>query len=52
MTIFDVKQNKGEFDRAYYRLKKGQYRAIFFFEKSDIRVVNLKHRSEVYRQWP
>jgi len=52
MSIFDVKQNRGEFDRTYYRLRKGQYRALFFFEKSDIRVVTLEHRSEVYRQWP
>lgn len=52
LTIFDVKQVKGEFDRTYYRLRKGQYRAIFYFEKSDIRVVSLEHRSEVYRQWP
>ena len=45
-------QVKGGFDRTYYRLRQGQYRAIFYFENSDIRVVTLEHRSEVYRLWP
>lgn len=52
LTIFDVKLIKGDYGRTYYRLRKGQYRAIFYFEKPDIRVAVLEHRSEVYRQWP
>jgi mRNA interferase RelE/StbE len=51
ITIFDIKQIKGEYKNTYYRLRKGQYRAIFFFESKDIRVVALEHRSEVYKKW-
>lgn len=51
LSIFDVKQIKGEYRNSYYRLRKGQYRAIFFFDGGNIRVVALEHRSEVYRKW-
>lgn len=52
MTIFDVKPIKGEYLHVYYRLRKGQYRAIFYFESERIKVIALEHRSEVYKQWP
>lgn len=51
MSIFDVKQIKGGYKSTYFRLRKGQYRAIFFFEAADIKVIALEHRSEVYRKW-
>jgi mRNA-degrading endonuclease RelE of RelBE toxin-antitoxin system len=51
MTIFDVKPIKGGYKNAYYRLRKVQYRAIFFFEDGDIKVIALEHGSEVYRKW-
>lgn len=51
MSIFDVKQIKGGYKHIYYRLRKGQYRAIFHFEGTDIKVIALEHRSEVYRKW-
>jgi mRNA interferase RelE/StbE len=51
LTIFDIKQIKGEHKKTYYRLRKGQYRAIFFFESKNIKVVALEHRSEVYKKW-
>ena len=51
LSIFDIKQIKGELKRPYYRLRKGQYRAIFYFESKDIKVVALEHRSEVYKKW-
>ena len=52
LTIFDIKQIKGEYKQTYYRLRKGQYRAIFFFEGKNIKVIALEHRSEVYKKWP
>jgi mRNA interferase RelE/StbE len=52
MTIFDVKPIKGDFERNYFRLRKGRYKAIFFFDHGNIKVIALEHRSEVYRQWP
>ena len=51
MTIFDVKQVKGNFRHTYYRLRKGQYRAVFFFDHGTIKVIALEHRSEVYKKW-
>lgn len=51
MTIFDVKQIKGSYRNTYYRLRKGQYRAVFFFANGNIKVIALEHRSEVYRKW-
>lgn len=52
MSIFDIKQIKGDYSAVYYRLRKGQYRAIFFFENETIKVIALEHRSEVYKKWP
>jgi mRNA interferase RelE/StbE len=51
LSIFDVKPIKGDYLHTYYRLRKGQYRAIFFFKGKDIKVIALEHRSEVYRKW-
>ena len=51
MSIFDVKKIKGDYQNAYYRLRKGNYRAIFFFENKNIKVIALEHRSEVYKKW-
>lgn len=51
LTLFDIKQIKGEHRHTYYRLRKGQYRAIFFFDLKTIKVVALEHRSEVYKKW-
>lgn len=52
LTIFDIKQIKGSYRNTYYRLRKSQYRAIFFFEGKHIKVIALEHRSEVYKTWP
>jgi len=51
ISIFDIKQVKGDYKNVYYRMRKGQYRAIFFFDKGNIRVIALDHRSEVYKKW-
>ncbi len=47
--LFDIKEVKGEFRRSYFRLRKGKYRAIFYQEDTDIFVVAIGKREEVYR---
>ena len=53
LSLFDIKQLKlsKETSRMYYRLRKGKYRAIFYFENNDIFVIALDKREEVYRKW-
>jgi mRNA interferase RelE/StbE len=51
LQLFDVKEMRGPFRRTYYRLRKGKYRAIFFFEDDGIAVVYVGKREEVYRLW-
>ncbi len=51
MNLFDVKRLKSEGERAYYRLRKGKYRAIFYLEKGDFYVIAIAKREEVYQQW-
>jgi mRNA interferase RelE/StbE len=53
LNLFDIKQLKTskEKDRIYYRLRKGKFRAIFYLGDSDIFVVALDKREEVYRKW-
>ena len=53
LRLFDIKQLRvsEEKSRSYYRLKKGKYRAIFYFECNDIFIVALDKREEVYKKW-
>jgi len=51
LRLFDIKEIRGSFKRTYYRLRKGKYRAIFFFDDHGIAVVHVGKRDEVYRLW-
>ncbi|MCX7727008.1 MAG: hypothetical protein N2053_09190 [Chitinispirillaceae bacterium] len=51
LNLFDIKKLRGNFQRDYYRLRKGKYRAIFYFEKGDIFVIYIGKREEVYEKW-
>jgi len=51
LNLFDIKKLKGNFNREYYRLRKGKYRAIFYFENNDIFVIYIGKREEVYDLW-
>lgn len=51
LHLFDIKEIRGSFRRTYYRLRKGKYRAIFFFGDEGIVVVHVGKREEVYRLW-
>ena len=51
LGLFDVKRLKSSGERIYYRLRKGKYRAIFYFEKNNYYVISIAKREEVYQQW-
>ena len=53
LSLFDIKQLRvsEEKARAYYRLRKGKYRSIFYLEGGDIFVIALDKREEVYKKW-
>jgi len=51
MDLFDIKQIKGSYYRVYYRLRKGKYRALFYFSEKDINVIYIGKRDEVYKKW-
>lgn len=49
--LFDVKELSGEYNKVYFRLRKGKYRAIFYIDSGDLYVVSVAKRDEVYRLW-
>jgi len=51
LILFDIKRMKGDYNREYFRLRKGKYRAIFYFKNNDIYVVYIGKREEVYGLW-
>jgi len=51
MDLFDIKQIKGNYHRAYCRLRKSKYRALFYFSGKDIYVIYMGKRDEVYKKW-
>jgi len=51
LELFDVKKIKGNYKRVYYRLRKGKYRALFYYFKKDIYAINISKRDEVYKRW-
>ncbi len=51
LGLFDIKKLKSSEKRAYYRLRKGKYRAIFYIEVNDYYVISIAKREEVYKQW-
>ncbi len=51
MGLFDIKRIKGDYSKDYFRLRKGKYRAIFYFDGDDIFVIDIGKREEVYELW-
>jgi mRNA interferase RelE/StbE len=51
LSLFDIKEMKGNYKRTYFRLRKGKYRAIFYMEEKDISVIHIGKRDEVYNLW-
>ncbi|GBE01057.1 MAG TPA: hypothetical protein ENH01_10905 [Nitrospirae bacterium] len=51
LGLFDIKKLKSSEKRAYYRLRKGKYRAIFYIEDKNYYVISIAKREEVYKRW-
>ena len=51
LGLFDIKKIKGTFNREYYRLRKGKYRAIFYMLNDDFYIIYIGKREEVYDKW-
>jgi len=51
LNLFDIKKLKGNYDKEYFRLRKGKYRAIFYFSNNDIFVIYIEKHEEVYDLW-
>ena len=51
LNLFDIKKIKGNYNREYYRLRKGKYRAIFYTLNGDFYVIYIGKREEVYNKW-
>ncbi len=50
-NLFDIKKIKGNYNKDYFRLRKGKYRAIFYIKKDDYYVIYIGKREEVYNKW-
>jgi mRNA interferase RelE/StbE len=51
MNLFDIKKLKGNYNRDYFRLRKGKYKAIFYIENNDFYIIYIGKREEVYDIW-
>ena len=51
LGLFDIKKIKGSYNREYYRLRKGKYRAIFYMLNDDLYIIYIGKREEVYDKW-
>ncbi|UCH81817.1 MAG: hypothetical protein JSW20_04125 [Nitrospiraceae bacterium] len=51
LGLFNIRKLKSSEKRTYYRLRKGNYRAIFYREEDNYYVFSIAKREEVYKQW-
>jgi mRNA interferase RelE/StbE len=51
LSLFDIKKLKSSDKRTYYRVRKGNYRAIFYIEESNYYVISIAKREEAYNKW-
>jgi mRNA interferase RelE/StbE len=51
LNLFDIKQMKGNYDKKYFRMRKGKFRSIFYIDSDDIYVIYIGKREEVYDLW-
>jgi len=50
-SLFDIKKIRGRYSKDYYRLRKGKFRAIFYFENNIYYIISIRKRDEVYDLW-
>ncbi|MCZ7362793.1 MAG: type II toxin-antitoxin system RelE/ParE family toxin [Candidatus Methanoperedens sp.] len=48
-TSIDITQIRGKHQPIYYRIKSGDYRAIYYIEGKGIYVDKIGHRKNIYR---
>ena len=48
-TLFDIKRLQDSELREYFRLRKGKYRAIYYFHNDDIITIKISKREDVYK---
>jgi mRNA interferase RelE/StbE len=51
LGLFNIRKLKSSEKRTHYRLRKGNYRAIFYIEENNYYVFSIAKREEVYKQW-
>ena len=51
LKLFDIKRLKTSQKRSYFRLRKGDYRSIFYLDSDVLNVITIAKREEVYDQW-
>jgi len=51
LSLFDIKKLKSSESRTYYRVRKGEYRAIFYLENNNYYIIPIAKREEVYKKW-
>ncbi len=51
LSLFDIKKLKTSEKRTYYRVRTGNYRAIFYIEDGNYFVISIAKREEVYDRW-
>ena len=45
----DIKKLEGSFDPALYRIRVGEYRAIYAIIEKEVRITTILHRSKGYK---
>ncbi len=51
ITLFNITEMKGNYSEVYYRIRKGKYRAIFYFKEGDTVLDFIGKREDVYKLW-
>ena len=49
LSLFDIKILKESTSRKTYRLRKGNYRALFYIEDNNLYVFKIDKREDVYK---
>ena len=42
---------KGDYSKIYYRIRKGKYRAIFYFDDDNTILDFIGKREDIYKLW-
>ena len=51
LTLFNITEMKGDYSKIYYRIRKGKYRAIFYFDDDNTILDFIGKREDIYKLW-